>query len=358
MSAVGPSQVSVNRGDCTCGGASPGSVRPAHGLRQASGWVWCLLGLLGCSTCEAPDGLQVAEPFPHTRCLVDEPPPARTWRVGALELARAGRSLRIGGLAETVRIAAFSGPGPAPAPAASVMAALGEREPDLAIMLGGLGDDDATASETMQALGAAPFVTLFVPGGRDHWRRVRDLLAQQPDTIRDRFLEVATLRSIRLGDAELIPVAGADDGKYALNLDSCGFSLRDLQGLAGDLTAPSANRYLLAWQAPGRGGQRAVGRGIGGLDLGSGSLAELAARTATPGGLFAWPTVRVDEPVVDGGKQLAGPGEPAKDLRVVVPRLTGPALVRADGSRVPAGFDMLALDARGLAYLGRVEPTD
>jgi hypothetical protein len=160
---------------------------------------------------------------------------------------------------------------------------------------------------------------------------------------------------VQVGEHQLVPIAGAADGRYALNGQCCGFSLSDLQAAAAELPAPTADRYVLAWQAPGRGGSHAVARTNAGLDLGSDDLAEFATRIGAPGGLFAWPTVRVAEPASGDGRRVLAAEQSARDLRMIVPRLSGPPLVTDDGGRVAAGFAMLALDQGGLRFLGRVE---
>lgn len=290
------------------------------------------------------------------RCLAAEPPgesPEVT--LGELKLQREGRVLRISGAPDSVRVAAFSGPGLASAPTAAAVAKLQERNPTVALMLGGLGDDDTTVSDTLAALSEVSFPVLFVPGGRDSWARLQALLETQPEAMKRRFFDLSTTSLVRIGGHELVPVPGSADGRYAVAADGCGYAVSDLQARARELPEPEGPRYLVAWQAPGRGDALAVGRSEGGLDIGSDALAEMAARVAAPGGIFAWPADRIDRPVVGGGAEVAAPGTAAPDLRVVVPRLTGPAQVAAGGHRVPAGFLMLALEPEGLRYLGRVE---
>lgn len=315
-----------------------------------------MLGLWvsGCGGCEQVP-LRVQEPFPHLRCLAADPSAGtQQSTLGALNLVRDGHEFRIDGAPEEVRIAVFAGPGPAAAVGAQAVAALAERKPTVALMLGGLGDDDTTVADSLTAFSKADFPTLFVPGGRDNWVRYQALWARQPPAVQQRFFELATTHLVRLGRYELVPVAGSANGRYALDGDCCGYTVADLQARARALPEPQGPRYLVAWQAPGRGGALAVGRSATGLDLGSDALSEMALRVAAPGGLFAWPANRVDEPVVGDGAEAAVRGVAAPDLRVVVPRLTGPALRTDQGGRVPAGFIMVALGPEGMRYLGRV----
>ena len=266
------------------------------------------MGLLvgSCASCEEPVTLEVDKPFPHTRCLAQDAPKPRGWQVGPLGLELSGRTLAITGAPDSLRLAAFAGPGLAEPVSSGALAAVAEREPAFAVMLGGVGDDDATASETLKVLSEAAFPTLFVPGGRDDHRRVEALLAALPEAARARVINLAAIRVVQVGDHQLIPVAGAADGRYALNRHCCGFSLADLQTAAAELPAPTASRFLLAWQAPGRGGPHAVARTAAGLDLGSDDLAEFSERVGAAGGLFAWPVVRVAEPA--GAHRRAGEG--------------------------------------------------
>ena len=55
------------------------------------------------------------------------------------------------------------------------------------------------------------------------------------------------------------------------------------------------------------------------------------------------------------GRRLA-PGEIAEDLQLVVPRWSGPAMQRTDGSRVAAGFALLELSRAGLRLLDNPLP--
>lgn len=321
------------------------------GATSRLAWIAGWLLASGCGSCKESAQLQVQAPFPHTRCLARDAPEGRTWQVGALGFEATGRTLTISGATEPVRLAAFAGPGLAAPPASRELAALMAHEPTLAVMLGGLGDDDASASETLRALSEAPFPTLFVPGGRDDPRRLQALLSMLPADGQARVVDLAAMRVVQVGDHQLIPIAGAADGRYALNGHCCGFALADLQAVAAELPDSSGSRFLISWQAPGRGGPHAVARTAIGLDLGSDDLAEFSRRVGAAGGLFAWPTVRVAVPVTADGQRLIEPGQPARDLRMVVPRLTGPPMVTDDGRRAPSGFALLALDREGLRLL-------
>lgn len=327
-------------------------------MRAARRWAlgFALLALGGCerfaSGCQwlGEGKLEVGGATPYVRCLAGAPPESRTLAFGRLKLALAGRELHVTGLPHVIRMAAFSGPSFGPPPDASVIRALAQAKPDLAVMLGGLGDDDATAKATAKALGGLPAPTLLVAGGRDTLERIGTALRVLPVAAR-KVVDVTALHAIRLGRDTFIPVAGASSGHYALEDRACGFGLDDLKRRASALGAASTGerRWLLAWEAPGLGGALSIARSDTGSDAGSADLAELARRVGAPGGLFAWPEVQVGRARAGDGTRVVPVGVPAPDLRIVVPRLTGAATERADGSRVMAGFALVRLEPGGLS---------
>jgi hypothetical protein len=152
-------------------------------------------------------------------------------------------------------------------------------------------------------------------------------------------------------------VGGAARGRYALSDEACGYGLDDLKELASTLgVAPAeGRRYLLSWHAPGLGGPASIARTETGVDVGDPDLAELARRTGARGGLFAWPTVRALQAEGGDGERLLMPGDAAPDLRLVVPRLSGPAVARSDGARVGPGFVLVRLEEEALRFVRFVE---
>jgi hypothetical protein len=307
-----------------------------------------LLALAGCRGCGA-GALEVAGPTPYVRCLAAAPPEG-VHVVGSLRLAFDERTLRITGTPEEVRIVAFSGPGFASAPDATVLQRLAGARADLALLLGGLGDDAAIARATVKALATLAMPTLLLAGGRDTRERIEGALAVQSATSR-KVIDATALDAVRLGRDVLVPIAGASDGRYALDARSCGHRLDDLKERASALGPLPAGerRWLVAWEAPGEGGPLSIARTHTGIDTGSADLAELARRIGAGGGVFAWPEVQVARPSAGDGARSVPFGLGARDLRVVVPRLTGPAQERSDGTRILPGFAVLRLDADGLA---------
>lgn len=328
------------------------SGMPAAGTNA---WVIVLCALAGCDAC-GPGALEVGGPTPYVRCLAADPPRSETLAVGALRLAIEERALRITGLRDEVRIAAFAGPALGPPPDAAVLRRLTEAKPDLLLSLGGLGDSSTTAAATVKALASLAAPTLVVAGGRDTRERMRDALAAQPDGAR-KVIDITALDAVRLRRDTLVPVAGASNGRYALEPRACGYALDDLKARASELGARSSDehRWLVAWEAPGEGGPLSVARGHAGIDAGSVDLAELARRIGAGGGVFAWPDVQLLRPSAGDGTRAVPSGVPAADLRVVVPRLTGPAHERSDGTRVLPGFVVLRFDAAGLSIDSTVE---
>lgn len=319
-----------------------------------------LLALVGCGGSCGFGGppLEVAGKTPYRRCLAAAAPGPRRWSVGALQLAIDGRTLSLGGLPPEVRLVAFSGPGPGPALTAHAVTALGAMKPQVALLVGGVGDSLQSATATVQALAKAPFLTLVLAGGRDE-PGVLEAALSAVDAARDRVLPISALRRVVLGGEVLVPVAGAPDGHYARTDAACGFGLADLQAAAGELGHPVAGerRWLLSWHAPGRGGAGAVARDARGLDLGSDMLAEFAERIGAPGGVFAWPAVRPVAVVTDPGRPGSDAGVPANPGQIAVPGLGGPADSLADGGLRPPGFAVLDLGSAGLQLRAVIETT-
>jgi hypothetical protein len=138
-------------------------------------------------------------------------------------------------------------------------------------------------------------------------------------------------------------VAGADEGRYALDEEACGFAPRDLEALIKELaTRPSADRrWLLSWQAPAGGGAASgPAHSDTGVDLGSELLAGFRARVGALGVVSAWPV---------GRAELSALG-PLNER--IVPRLFGPRLERPDGARVEPGVLALEVDRQGLRVTG------
>jgi hypothetical protein len=304
--------------------------------------------LCGCRGCLGDSALSVKGEHPYVRCLAAKAPSSGSHEIGKARLRFEERELRIAGLSYPIRIAAFSGPGPGAPLGADGVAALKAQKPDLVFLLGDVGDDTATARATFAALGQLGVPVLVVAGGRDTRARIAEAAAG-PER---RIIDVTTVRAVRLARDTFVPVAGAPDGRYALNADACGYAKTDLQQLARELgEAPDSRHWLLAWHAPAGHARAAVARTEEGLDLGSASLAELASHIAAPGGLFAWPHVQAMRPLdAVTGAPLAF-GVPSANLALVVPRVSGSALERSDGSSVAPGFALLRLDGSGLALL-------
>jgi hypothetical protein len=188
---------------------------------------------------------------------------------------------------------------------------------------------------------------LLVQGGRDRPSYVSSAL-EALDA--ENVIDVSALSRVRIGSDVLVPVAGAAHGRYSIDEAACGHALDDVKALASALGArpPNERRFLLAWEAPGRGGAFAVARDVRGVDTGDADLAELARRIDAPGGLFAWPHVRAGEPAAQGGAAPIASGQLAADLQLVVPRIAGPALELSSGAALPAGAALLTLDQAGL----------
>jgi hypothetical protein len=307
--------------------------------------------LAGCSNCLGGGPLEVGGDTPYVRCLAAKTGTNGSFRVGAVSIKTRGRELSLDGLPRRLVLAAFAGPGFGPPPGPATIATLRAAKPDLMLLLGDIGDSAATARATLTALASLPIPTLLLAGGRDS----RDRILEAEGALggdRQRIIDVTTIRNVRIASDTLIPVAGAADGHYATDAQACGYGLQDLKNMASELgDRRESRRWLLAWQAPSSTGPFGVARDQSGVELGSATLAELAKRIAAPGGIFAWPHAQLLRPSAAGGTRSLGPDSPANDLQIVVPRLTGAAMERSDGSRVLPGFALLRLDTEGLRWL-------
>lgn len=293
-------------------------------------WLPAIAGLFGlCALlgCGGDDDLRVAGEHGYVRCLADAAPEARTWRVGAMRFALEGRTLRIEGVPEQARLAVFTGPLDAGA-----VGALRAHEPHLGLMVGGLGATEAEAAGSLAALTALGAPILFLAGGADGYEAT-SAFGGLKGAARDRLIDVSRLRSVRLGGIELVPLAGAPKGRYAISNDACGFGQDDVDAIAGALDDPDTPRYLLSWAAPA-GSKLAVGQAA--VDAGAPLVAALAERIGAEGAIVGWP----DEHAGDTWTTPFG---------AVAPPLGGAWVMRRDGSRRPPGALLLDLSQDRLA---------
>jgi hypothetical protein len=263
------------------------------------------------------------------RCAQVRAPEARTFRAREWSFRVRERTLHIDG-PWPLPVAAFTGPVGQLFTAAD-LAQLSADAPALALMLGGLGDDDAQAGQNLLRLAALHIPTVFIPGGADRRGVVDAAFAALPEAQRDWVLDGSGLRELRVGDQRLVIAAGAALGRYALDEQACGLAPDDFSSIQAALAAEPARRtYLLSWHAASGFG---VSDGFGGAsDLGSPDLMALGRALGASGGLFAFP-----EPS----------GKAASDARAwVVPRLGPPGTQSGDGARLHsrAGRWQLALD--------------
>jgi hypothetical protein len=266
-----------------------------------------LLVLPGCcSSCGCGSAVPRAEgPTPYARCALADPPEARELTVGALGLTIRDRDLTITGAPDPLRIAAFRGPAPAHDPIATPIELGGA---DLAIVLGSIGDDPVSATASLVALSSSRVPLLVLAGGRDDPAHLAAALEALTAQARDRVIDVSALRTIHVGGAVLVPIAGAPEGRYARTDDACGIGQSDLDEIAGELGAREDGppRILLSWAAP-------AAIGLEGGQAGSTAIAALAERIGAELGVHAWPDGRAGE--------MVGP-------HAFVPAIAGPATVR------------------------------
>lgn len=286
--------------------------------------------MIGC-TCGGPTRLAVSGPPAYVRCLADAPPPEGEREVGGLHLRITGRRLVIDGLRAPYRLAAFSGP------FAGGRDALVAAEPDLAVVVGGLGDDAAAAAEALAALAPPGVPVLFVAGGEDR----QPVRAATFRGLRDRTplaVDATTLRSVVAGPLELRIVAGAPDGRYAIADDACGVGPQDLRPADPPPSADAAHRLLVSWAAP-----RA--QGLLGAPAGWPALAAYADALGVDHHLFAWPRL------VHGSGPA--PADEPSEVSTVLRPLVGAGVERADGRWAPPGVTVLRVDRGGVVEVDR-----
>jgi hypothetical protein len=309
--------------------------------RLATCLLGALSGLVACSGSCADAKLREGGPTPYVRCLARPAPNERAGRVGGVAFALRGRTLELTPQQWPLRAAAFSGGGFGPALGDADLARLKQLDVDLVLMLGGLGDNEAAAQANAHALAQLGRLVLWVAGGRDRPGLIRAALAPLGDQAN--IIDASALARIRIANNTLVPIAGADQGRYALDDDACGFAPADLDAAIKELGSPQGaeRRWLVSWQAPAdRGAVPGPAHSETGVDLGSELLARFAERIGALGAVSAWPV---------GRAEISAPGPLSS---AVVPRLFGPHLERPDGSRLEPGVLALEVDREGVRALG------
>jgi hypothetical protein len=252
-----------------------------------------------------------------------------------------GRQLQIDGLPREAVVAAFAGPAFYDPPGPAALAALRAAKPDMLLLLGDIGDEPLAARETLAALASLPMPMLILAGGRDTQQGMAEAIESLGPASGPVF-DITAVTIVRVGDAILIPVAGALDGHYARSSASCGYGRQDLRPRQSALSGARARGrvWLVGWEAPetwGEGAEPSLGQSTG---HGDEPAVELARAVGASGGVFAWP------PAQPGAGQT-----PDGALQIRVPRLTGAPAELADGARVGPGFALLGLSGSGLHLL-------
>jgi hypothetical protein len=223
------------------------------------------------------------------------------------------RTLALKPGAADVRVAVFSGSA-LQSPTPDALAYLRQTQADVFIVLGGLGRSNAQALETTRALASLERLVLVLRGGADGF--------DHGLTAAPRVLDASALRSVRIGQDNLLLWSGSEHGRYALTPAHCGFDQADLEVALEELGAqePSERRLLLTWQAPEP----------------SSPLAAFAARAGVAGVLYAWPSL------AEPGRSAGNPTEPQ-----LVPRGWGPRLEDAHGRAIELGVLVVRFDRDG-----------
>jgi hypothetical protein len=259
---------------------------------------------------------------PYVRCAMREPAAIDT-TVGALHLHTTERTLVIDGASSPLRVAAFRGAALADEPIEPALDAIEAGSPAIAILLGSIGDDEAHATTLLTALASLSIPTLVVLGGRDHPADLDAAIASLPTEARTHVIDASAFRIVRVGGVELVPVAGAPDGRYARDDEACGLGASDADAIASDVgAAGELPRVLVSFAGP------SPLAGIEGGEAGSAPVADLASRVGAAHDLHAWPDA------------------PSPSL---VPPLAGPPAALADGSRLEPGVLLVDVGPSGIA---------
>jgi hypothetical protein len=293
----------------------------------------CVLG------CSAESKLRKEGATPYVRCVAGPEPDERTLHAGAWTFEVKKRVLQVQGPTRALRIAALSAPGLGSPLGSSALATLREANPDLLVLLGGVGDGPVLASATFTALASLSMPSLIVLGGRDTWSAHEKAFENLPQGAR--IIDGTVLREVRIGRYTFVPLPGAENGRYALESTACGFDQSDLDLAAKELGTlpPGETRFLLSWQAPTQVAGALGPRTGAGTALGSKLLARFAERVGAKGALYAWPADELS-PVRAGPLGVAG-----------VPRLFGPKLETSSGGHVANALLILEVDHDGVRVL-------
>jgi hypothetical protein len=273
--------------------------------------------------------------------LAARAPTDRNGRIGGVSFAVHERTLTVTPERWPLRIAAFSGAGFGLPLRAAELTRIQQSHADVVLLVGGLGDDDANAVENAKALSSSGRLVITLLGGRDRMAIARAAFEAAGEHAG--IIDATALRRVSVANNTLVTVAGAEQGRYAVDADACGFSPNDLAALAKELGGPSANerRWLLSWQAPAaRPGLPSLVRTDQGLELGSRQLGQFAEQIGALGAISAWPVGRSDP-------QAKGPL-----ASLSVPRLFGPREEYPDGSRREPGLSVIEADRDGLRLVG------
>lgn len=222
------------------------------------------------------------------------------------------RTLTLKPGAADVRVAIFSG-SELQSPSPDMLAYLRQTQADVFIVLGGLGRSNAQALETARSLATLQRLVVLLRGGADGF----DSSLVAPANV----LDASGVRSVRIGQDNLLLWPGAEQGRYAVARSHCGFGEPELEVARDELAPPEPGerRWLVTWQAPEPGSP----------------LAAFAVRAGVAGVLYAWPAADQASPTWD-------PAQPQ-----LVPRAWGPHMEAPDGHAIERGALVLRFDREG-----------
>jgi hypothetical protein len=279
-----------------------------------------------------PQELVVDGPFPFVRCLAADPPSEGERTVGSQRWFIEGRDLSIEGVEAPLELAIFAGPAPGATNGPALAAALRRAEgADVVVVLGGIGDREEEARQTLGALAAIGPGVVVLAGGRDEATVWQAAFESSRQSGHDHVVDASGLAGLTVAGERFALVSGAALGRYARNADACGYAARDLDAVfeaALDEGLAAERPWVLGWNAP----EGAVAAGFEGASGGDPELRARMEANEMRGGFFAWPETQVG--AEDG-------------MELVVPPVAGPVLERADGTRVSPTVTRIRFEAAG-----------
>ena len=187
-------------------------------------------------------------PTPYVRCAAAEAAVIDR-QIGSLHARSSGRVLTVDGATTPLRVAVFRGAALADEPIAPALDSIEALRPAIAVVLGSIGDE-AHATALVEALAQLAIPTLVVLGGRDRQDVLARAIADLPSSSAGLVVDVSPYRSVQIAGMELIPAAGAPDGRYAVDDAACGLGPADVESIVAEVGSSGTQRFLIGFAGP------------------------------------------------------------------------------------------------------------